>query len=203
MKLTKEEAIAVWGSLMGGLIAAHLIAGSLSLWFLACLLLISGLLFGLWHLFVWGLCAVSQREVSDSAHRLGEIISLKIDDARNQAEEALKDTSVFTCVEADEKLSETISRLGGHTSEVFARYRQIRILGQETVLGWDQIADSEYVEGLTRIGGDMDFIEYAVRPGADEVFELDKPQRSIRDRTGPLYPTIYHLILTVYEPWRK
>ncbi len=203
MRVSREYMIVVWTSLMGGFIVAHLVVGRLSMWFLLCVLLISATLLILWRVAVWGLLTVSRRESGDYARHFGEVNRLPLEDARNLAERALGDTSVFTCVDADQKPPDAVSRLGGCTFEVFSRYRQIKVLGQETVLGWDQIEDSEYRKDLIRIGTDMEFTEYAVTPGADGIFVLDSPLQHVEDREEPLYPTIYHLIATIYEPWSR
>jgi hypothetical protein len=160
---------------------------------------VSGLLFLAWRLLVWGIYAIGRRGLKDFASRMGEINKLPLEDARGKAEEALRDARIFACTGAEQEPPSIARELGGHVVGLFSRYKEIKVVGEETVLGWDHIGDSEYASGLVRIGTDMEFTEYAVRPGADGIFELDNPPENIGELREPLYATIYHLIVSIHE----
>ncbi len=51
------------------------------------------------------------------------------------------------------------------------------------------------MNGYIRIGYGTDFIEYAIKPGKDEIFEIDGPGIPENEIQSVSYPSIYHLIL--------
>lgn len=123
---------------------------------------------------------------------------MRVEEARQLAYQLLSNPLKFACVKAYAKLNIQVN-LPRTVREVFSEYQSVRTIAGEAYLGTDVIRPAEYHKDFWRIGTNLDFTEVAVRPPADDVYEIDGSEKTEDELNGSRLPTIFHWILVTSE----
>ena len=152
----------------------------------------------LYHLVVRILVGIASRDPIIKAIRNleEEIARLPVENVKAEAEQLLKDSSRFSCSKATKSLPGFIQSLGSHLVDVFGKYKSIRTVQGQVVLGWDEVGISDLNPEYVRIGKDEEFFtEIVVRKGEETIYVIDGSEKSKGDIEQDRYSTIYHWIL--------
>ena len=169
--------------------------------FVAISLLIFALFVGLTFVIIRG--GSNSRKIieSDIADAERSIYPLSYNEARERAKKVLDDQSLFHCVLAVAS-PETSRKLPADIKELFTRYAKVITIDNDEILSADDIGDSKFKAGYTRIGVAYgEEVEIAVSPNEERIYELDSASRGPKDlRT---YPSIHHFLLMKAELMRR
>lgn len=136
---------------------------------------------------------------------ISKIVLMTAEDARQCAFQLLSNPQRFACVRAQGELN-VREKLSRTVCELFSKYESVRVIAGEAYLGTDVIGPSEYQKGFLRIGTNLDFTEVAVRPMADDIYEIDGSEENEQEFSASRLPTVFHWILVtsrvLHEPTR-
>jgi hypothetical protein len=128
---------------------------------------------------------------------LADIRNLPFMEAKKRALSALEKPDRFECVRMP--LTEPLSdSLPGSIRDLFSVFASIRAV--EPLLSREKIGPSKYRHGFIRIGTSVDSTELVIRPGEDQIYEIDgsseADEREIKEGGNP---SVYHWILAAEE----
>lgn len=191
--MTLRTLFTQWGML---LLVGHVVA-----WFTTNTLAGYVAVFALTTIALWGLVAVVtqrvQRATAESLRPVQEWIDevhrLSIPEARERAEALLADASRFECTLGAPDAN--LDMLGKELQDFFRRYRRVQGKVVPLELDRDTIAASPSDPRFLKIGVTVDHAEVVVRPGRDEIYEIDGP--SDDEALSESYPSVYHWLVTL------
>jgi hypothetical protein len=121
----------------------------------------------------------------------GKIDRMSIDSARPLALELLQKQEAFKCLKPNGQSPEILSQLGPVTIELFSAYQRIGSTCGDFLIGWEYLGKTVFDPAFIRIGYTTDFVEYAVKPFDDTIYELGEGC----EKSCPVSLTIYHAII--------
>jgi hypothetical protein len=123
--------------------------------------------------------------------------SLSLDSARRKAFEIIDDPAKFRTATASVPLPEDGTSLPQTVRELFARYDSIEAVRGDLKLRRDLIGASDYMQGMTRIGQDIESTEVVVRVNDPRLYVIDGSETTLAEAANDSYPSVYHYLLCV------
>jgi hypothetical protein len=122
-----------------------------------------------------------------------------LNDAKEKAEASLLDKCKFECIEATGAFPHLICNTNQHVFAIFSKYRSIRVLNTQAILGWEEVRVSNLNSEFIRIGSRVDAAELSIntRDGDDRVFIIDGTEENEQDIDSASFLSIYHWLLFV------
>ncbi|MCI0614705.1 hypothetical protein L0244_17080 [bacterium] len=120
-----------------------------------------------------------------------EVLSLSLEQAKEEASALLSDPHKFRCIESPSTDTNQLALLSPILKDFFAKYQKVDAVYGDMRLNRSQIGPSIIDSSFIKIGTDIE-CELVVRQGQDAIYELDS--MGIEE---PGYPTVHHLLVAI------
>jgi hypothetical protein len=122
------------------------------------------------------------------------IMSLGMEQAKDEAQQALLEPAKFRLVRAAKPFISTVL-LNESTAYLFGMYEEIESLRSSLNLGRRFVGPSRFMEGLIKIGEDFEGSEWVIKSGEEPVYLFHPAHPRGKEQELDGYPSIYHLVL--------